>query len=151
MAHNGPEIKNPGLSPRQQPALPILAAAHCPGLPPLQSGPPHFAPLAPGHRIPRPTCPTAAPVRRARQRLPPKPHLSSCPSPRQPPRESKPENQNPRIKTRESKPGNPPPRHPGRPQLLRQIWRNPEIQDLHDQVQALEAALPLWTAREKPV
>ena len=27
MAHNGPEIKNPGLSPRQQSALPILAAA----------------------------------------------------------------------------------------------------------------------------
>ena len=137
MAHNGPEIKNPSLSPRQQSALPILAAA------------PSIAQAARVSKVGRRTGCTYLGTEGSRvgaknlSPLPPRRH-----------RRAKNcfqtltlhavlrlgdliENPSPEIRLRAVR------------AILSCSTKFGEIRELHDQVQALEAALPIWTAQQK--
>ncbi len=134
MAHNGPEIKNPGLSPRQQSALPILAAAPSVVQAARLSGvgrrtlhrwlqdPEFRAQLAQLQRQ------SAELAKGCLQSLTLQAviHLSNLL-----------EDSNPEIRLRAVR------------ATLNYSAKFNEIQELHTQVQALEDALPLWTDQEK--
>ncbi len=134
MAHNAPEIKNPGLSSRQQSALPILAAA------------PSIAQAARVSKVGRRTLHRWLQDPEFRDQL------------AQLQRESAElakgclhslafqavvclgdllESPNPEIRLRAVR------------AILSCSTKFGEIQELHDQVQALEATLPLWNAQRK--
>ncbi len=138
MAHNGPEIKNPGLSPRRQSALPILAAA------------PSIAQAARLSKVGRRSGCTYLGTEGSRvgaknlSPLPPRRHrrakncLQSLAFQAVVCLGDLLENPNPEIRLRAIR------------AILNYSTKFGEIRDLHDQVQALEAALPLWTAQRKP-
>ncbi len=137
MAHNGPEIKNPGLSSRQQSALPILAAA------------PSIAQAARVSKVGRRSGCTYLGTEGSRvgaknlSPLPPRRHrrakncLHSLAFQAVVCLGDLLESPNPEIRLRAVR------------AILSGSTKFGEIQELHDQVQALEAALPLWTAQRK--
>ncbi len=131
MAQNGPEIKNPGLSPRQQSALHILAAASS------------IAQAARISKVGRRTLhrwrqdpefrDQLAQLQRQSAELA-KGCLQSLAFQAVVHLGSLLENSNPEICLRA---------------ILSYSTKFGEIRELHDQVEALEAALPLWTAQRK--